>query len=241
MSKIPKNPEQVFVQFTNDYKNSFGEDLISVILYGSAARGEYVYKKSDINFIIVLSENGIGQLRKALPLIKKWQKRKVTTPLIITHHYIQTSLDSFPIEFLNIKQHYKVIFGEDVLAGIQVNVKDLRLQCEREIRGKLLHLREGFLNTYGKPRLMKQLLQYSLPAFISIFSALLHLKEKPIPSSKREIFKATAEEFGLDAAVFEKIIQVNQGSLKVKKEELSLLVEQYIEQIRKLTNIVDKL
>ncbi|MBC8184524.1 hypothetical protein H8E88_25800 [candidate division KSB1 bacterium] len=241
MSKIPKKPEQIFEQFSNDYKNAFGENLISIILYGSAAKGEYVYKKSDINFLIILNETGIGQLKKALPLIKRWQKRKVSTPLILTKEYIHSSLDSFPIEFLTMKQNHKVVFGEDIFAELKIKDKDLRLQCEREIRGKLLHLRESYLNTYGENRLIKQLLRLSVPTFTSIFSALLHLKKVEIPPSKKEIFKLTADEFDIDYPVFEKLIKLNENGIKLNKEQLNQLVEQYIQQIRQLTNIVDKL
>jgi len=241
MSKIPKIPEQIFEQFSNDYKNAFGENLVSVILYGSAAKGEYVYKKSDINFLIILTDQGITQLKNALPLIKRWQKRKVSTPLILTKEYIHSSLDSFPIEFLSMKQRHKVVFGEDFFAGLQINDKDLRLQCEREIRGKLLYLRESYLNTHGEARMIKQLLRLSLPTFASIFSALLHLKKVEIPTSKKEIFKSTAEEFGMDNSVFEKLNKLNENGIKLKKEQLNQLMEQYINQISELTKLVDKL
>ena len=241
MSKIPKIPEQIFEQFTYDYKQAFGENLVSIIVYGSSARGEYVYKKSDINFLIVLSEKGIEQIRKALPLIQRWQKRNVSTPLILTAQYINSSLDSFPIEFLTMKQHYQVVFGEDVFLEIKIDSKDLRLQCEREIRGKLLHLRESYLNTHGKPRMIKQLLCFSLPAFTSIFSALLYLKEVEVPVTKKGIFTLTAEVFDLDVSLFEKLLKLKENKLKLNKEKLNQLMEQYIQQIRQLTNIVDKL
>lgn len=241
MSKIPKLPEQIFEQFINDYKNAFEEELVSIILYGSAARGEYVYKKSDINFLIILKEKGIRQLKKILPLIKRWQKRNVSTPLILTNEYILSSLDSFPIEFLSMRQNYKVVFGEDALSSVKINDKDLRLQCEREIRGKLLYLRESYLNSLGDARMIKQLIQLSLPAFTSIFSALLHLKKIELPTSKAEIFKLTTDEFEMDFSVFEKLIKLSINSIKLNKEQLNQLMEQYIEQIRKLTNIVDKL
>ena len=241
MSKIPRNPKDIFEQFTNDYKGTFAEDLISIILYGSSARGEYVYKKSDINFLIVLTDQGIEQLQKALPLIKRWHKRKVSTPLILTLQYIQSSLDSFPIEFFTMKQHYEVVYGENIFADIEIKLKDLRLQCEREIRSKLLHLRESYLNTVGNKSFIKQILQVSLPTFTSIFSALLHLKEKEVPSTKLDVFKLTEKEFDLDYTLFEKIIMLKDNKIKLNKEQLNQLMRQYINQIRHLTNIVDKL
>jgi predicted nucleotidyltransferase len=241
MSKIPKNPEQIFQEFTNDYKSTFGEDLIAIILYGSAARGEYIYKKSDINFLIVLSGQGINNLRRALPLIPKWKKKNVSTPLMLTPNYIQSALDSFPIEFLTMKQGYRVVYGEDILAGIEIQTAHLRLQCEREMRGKLLYLREGFLNTNGNPAQLKRLISLSLPAFSSIFSALIHLKKEDFPGSKRDIFMRTAAVFNLDSKVFETILELKDKKSKLNKEQLNDLMEHYVEQIAKLTDITDQL
>lgn len=241
MPKIPKIPEQIFQEFINDYKNTFGEDLIAIILYGSAARGEYVYKKSDINFLVVLSEQAIKNLRSVLPFIAKWKKRNVSPPLILTPEYIQSALDSFPIEFLTMQQHYQVVYGEDVLSKLEIQPGYLRLQCEREMRGKLLSLREGYLNTNGKPAMIKQLIKASLPAFASIFSALLVLKDEDVPELKRQIFIKTADVFNLDSEVFEHIFNLENKKFKLNKEQTYDLMEQYIEQITKLTDITDKL
>lgn len=239
MPNIPKNPEHIFQEFTSDYQKIFGDHLIAIILYGSAARGEYIYKQSDINFLIILSEEGIRNLRSALQIIPKWKKKNVSTPLMLTPRYIKSALDSFPIEFLTMKQKYHVVYGEDILAGIEIQPAHLRLQCERELRGKLLYLREGFLNTNGKPTNMKQLISASLPAFASIFSALLYLKNIQQPGSKRDIFMKTAQAFELDSKVFEAILELKNK--KINREQLCDLMEQYIDQIAKLTDITDQL
>ena len=241
MSKIPKSPDEIFQQFTSDYKNIFGDELISIILFGSAARGEYIHKRSDINFLITLSDSGIQQLKRAFSLIPKWRKKKVSTPLFLTKQYIQTALDSYPIEFLSMKQYHQVVFGEDVLSSIEIQPEHLRLQCERELRGKLIHLRQEYLNTGGKSRRIKNLLRFSLPAFISIFSALLYIKQADNPKSKKEIFESTAEIFGLDKAVFDKVLKLQANKTKFTKEEITQSLEQYINQIEKLTTIVDQL
>ena len=241
MSKIPKSPDEIFQQFTSDYKNIFGDELISIILFGSAARGEYIHKRSDINFLITLSDSGIQQLKRAFSLIPKWRKKKVSTPLFLTKQYIQTALDSYPIEFLSMKQYHQVVFGEDVLSSIEIQPEHLRLQCERELRGKLIHLRQEYLNTGGKSRRIKNLLRFSLPAFVSIFSALLYIKQADSPKSKKGIFESTAEIFGLDKALFDKVLKLQANKSKFAKEEITQSLEQYIKQIEKLTTIVDQL
>ncbi len=241
MSKVPQKPEDIFAQISADYQHLFSNDLISVILYGSGAKGDYVPKKSDLNFLIVLSENGIQQLAQSFDLIKKWQKRNVAVPLFLTKSYIDSSLDSFPIEFLNIKKAYKVAFGEDVLKELEIPKTFLRLQCEEQIKGKLLHLREEFLRTLGKKRALLDLLNSTIPAFSSIFTAMLLLKDVQPPALKKEVFRQTADLFDLDQSVFTDVWSVASGEKKMKKEQLVALTEQYIHVIRKCATAVDQL
>ena len=108
MARIPHKPEEIFQEIILDYQGIFGPDLLSIILYGSGARGEYIPKKSDINFLMLLTENGIDHLSKAFKTVLKWHKKRVHTPLFLTAEYIKSSLDVFPIEFLNLQAHYKV-------------------------------------------------------------------------------------------------------------------------------------
>jgi len=240
MAKIPSSPEEIFDEFVNDLRIIYGEEVESVILYGSGAKGEYVRKKSDINFLVVLSENGVSQLQKSFSLVKKWRKRKVAVPLFMTRDYINSSLDSFPVEFLSMKQNYKVVYGEDELAAIDIPPNELRLECEEQVKGKLLHLRGGFLASAGKKRLIEELLSISVPSFISIFEALLFLKKETPLSQKSEVFSKTAEVFGLDRNVFDTVLHVRNRSKKLSGDELIDLTQRYITEVRKLAGIIDR-
>lgn len=241
MGKIPKDPSQIYDEFVADYKNIFGKELVSVILYGSCAKGEYRYKSSDINFLIVLSDEGIDNLGQCLDLIPKWKKYNVSTPQFLTKEYITTSLDSFPIEFFDMKEHHKVIYGEDVLADLMIRESDLRLQCEREVKGDFFHLREGYLNTAHNSRHMRHLISQSLVSFASVFSALLKLRNSSIPEKKMKVFLEIAKVYDLDSDLFEELLRVREGSVKRSKSELKILIEKYIQEIKKLTKIVDQL
>ena len=176
-----------------------------------------------------------------LSIIPKWQKRNVSTPLFITKEYINSSLDTFPVEFLGMEMNYQLVYGEDVLKEIVIEEDDLRLQCERELRGKLLHLREEFLNTARNTRNLKLLISQSLAAFTTLFIALLKLADVDLPQKRKDIFTKTAEVFDLNNAVFDELLQIRENKKKVSKQQLHILMEQYIREIRKLTQAVDKL
>ncbi len=241
MAKIPNKPEEIFGDFSHEVKELFGSDLISILLYGSAARDEYIPKKSDINFMIVLSEAGINSLGKAISLTAKWHKRNVATPLFLTKNYIESSLDTFPIEFLNFKTSYRLITGEDVLKDLTFEKKFVRLQCERELKGKLLQLRENFLETEGKKKNIEALIRLSLPTFFSIFQAVLFLNGKQPASGNAQLLAFMSNDTQLDSSLFRKLNEIKSGTKKLSTGDAFSLMEQYIVEIRKLSVFVDKL
>jgi predicted nucleotidyltransferase len=241
MAKIPDRPEHIFDAIREDYTALFGDDLVSIILYGSGARGEYVPKKSDINFLIVFSDSGIERLGSAVSTVAKWRKRNVRTPLVMTKGYIESSLDTFPLEFFNIRSAYKVVCGQDVLKDLDIGKDDLRLQCERELKAKLLLLRESFLEAEDKSNLLRELVGQSVSAFVSIFKALLYLKGEDVPEKVEAVLSATAKGFGLDADLFKGLWRIKRGEEKPGKDELKEIVQNYVKEIRNLSRVVDQM
>lgn len=222
-----------------DFNNAFGDDLISVILYGSSLTSEYDPKKSDLNFLIVLSEEGIERLDRAHELVASWRKKKVSTPLFLTKTYIESSLDTFPIEFLNIKRNHKLILGEDVLEGVYFKRNFIRMQCERELKGKLLLVRQRYVETRGKPKVLKELISASVPTFIFVFKGLLYLLGKEVPETKRETVSMLGKELNLDEELFLSLLQIEAGILKPSGQEIEDLFKNYLKEIRRLALLMD--
>lgn len=239
MARYPERPEEIFKEITADYVEVFGGDLVSIILYGSAAGGDYRPGRSDLNFLIVLTETGIERLDQAFKTVDRWRKRYVAVPLFVTETYVQSSRDVFPIEYLDMQRRHVSVYGPDVLEGLTFDPEHVRLQCEREIKGKLLLLREGFLETGGKARGLRELIRQSIPAFAAIFKALLYLQGEEIPARKADVFQHGATLFGLDAAVFEALASIREERSKPNEDHLKRLVKDYLREVRKLAIFVD--
>jgi hypothetical protein len=240
MAKVSTDPKEIFEEIIDDYKGLFGDDLTSIILYGSATGRDYRPGKSDINFMIVLSEEGIEHLDKAFKVVAKWQKRKVAIPLFITEGYLESSLDVFPIEYLNFQRNHILVYGKDIVKGLSFNREWVRLQCEREIKGKLLLLREVFLETAGKGKALRDVIARSIGAIVAIFEALLYLKEQEIPKEKREVTRAACEGFEMDGDLFEKLLDIKEEKIKLDDAEIRALFQGYLREVRKLSKTVDK-
>lgn len=241
MAKNIKDPKEIFPDITTDYKDVYGDDLVSIVLYGSAAGKDYRPGKSDINFMIVLSEEGIERLDRAFEIVKKWRKRNVAIPVFLTENYVETSTDVFPIEYLSFKGNYVPVYGKDILKDLSFKPEFIRLQCEREIKGKLLLLREAYLETSGKGRALKDVISQSIRAFVAIFEALLHVKGLDLPKEKLQIIRATAQAFDIDSSVFEKLLDVKDDRIKLGDDEMKGLFQKYLAEVRKLSKQVDEL
>lgn len=239
MTKIPENPKDIFVPITQDYRKVFGNDLVSLIMYGSAAGGSYIQGKSDINLLVVLTEAGMDKLADVLDTVQAWKKRHVAVPLVMTRDFMESSLDSYPIEFLNMKNSHILIYGENVLEPLIFKPEDLRLQIERELRGKLILLRQGYLETEGKTRALKKLIANSFTAFISIFKALLYLKHEKAPHGRRETIKEIGNLLAVDAQVFMTCADIKEGVDHLSSGEVVDVFKKYLQEVNKLCNIVD--
>jgi hypothetical protein len=241
MAKIPKKPEEIFEEITEAYQKIFGEHLISIILFGSGAGEDYIPGKSDINFLITLTDQGIDRLDRALETVAHWRKRNVAIPLFMTRSYLEGSQDAYPIEFLNMKRHYVVVSGKDILAELAFDRRHIRLQLERELRGKLLHLRSGYLATEGNARKIRALITLSLTAFISLFSALLYLKDIEIPHGKRETITAAGNAFGIDTAIFLKCEEIRRKADRLPHNEVKAVFQAYMKEPSRLCDQIDQM
>ena len=239
MVRTIKDPKTIFPNIIDEFKGAFGSDLISIILYGSAAGGNYVPGKSDINFVVVLSEEGIDSIDLALGIVTKWKRRNVAIPLFLTEDFVQTSRDVFPIEYLTIQKNHQMVYGKDIFETLLFDRHFVRLQCEREVKAKLLLLREAFLETGGKAKRLRGLVGESFGAVVALFSGLLYLKGKPVPEQKRDVIKQICENYDLDRTLFDRLLDIKEEKVKPSEEEMKALFGGYLKQMQRLWKRVD--
>jgi predicted nucleotidyltransferase len=190
---------------------ALGVHLQSVVLYGSAARGDFIRKASDLNLIVVVEPLDPATLEAVAPCFRRFTKAGHPVPRLFSPGLIKASADSFPIEFLEIRSSGLVLSGADLFAGVPVRREFLRLQCERELKEKLMRLREGYLLCHDNPRELRRLLAESYPAFAALFRGGLHLMGRQVPSSSAAVMAAYCEAAGLDGAPFDEVARLRQG------------------------------
>jgi predicted nucleotidyltransferase len=236
----PKNLNECCDAFLRDVKGIWGDGITSVILYGSAAGEGYSPKRSDVNFLVVAEDLNPETLRRLHPLTRGWRRRRIATPLIMRKSLIETSLDSYPLEFLSMMVSYRVLYGEDVLQGLEFRKEDVRLQCERELKAKLLLLREAYVDSSGVKLLLQRLISESLPAMNAIFQGLLYLQGRPWKFVGDPLLSAGKQSFGLNIGLFQDLWRVKRKELRPGAEETHKLLAGYINEVARLAEWADR-
>ena len=139
------------------------------------------------------------------PLGKKYGKKKIAAPLIMTPEYIENSFDVFPIEFLNIELLHHTVFGEDIFQDLVINNSELRHQCERELKVKLIGLRQGFISASGNQGILAKGFADSFAGYMPLFKTIIVLQGKVAPRNNTEIITILETLTDIRLDVFHKV------------------------------------
>jgi predicted nucleotidyltransferase len=218
-----------------------GDNIISIVLYGSATGEDFSPKSSDVNLLVVFNELAFPQLNKSLKLISSGISRRIAAPLFLSRTHIETSKDAFPVEFLEIKENNILLYGEDVFKDMHIEQTHLRLFCEQQIKGKLIRLRQAYLEVGLKKKGIEALMKESLYGLMPIFRSLLRIKLITPPVAKEEILRKLADAFTLNKEVFIAILKDKKDDEKIAGQDVAVYFEKYIGEIKKLALGVDQL
>jgi len=232
-----------FNNFIDDLKATHGANLASVILYGSAAAGDFVAQTSDYNLLIALHEIRPKDLRAAYGCMREWRRLGHPVPVYFTVAELKEAGDVFPIEFHQMERARKVLYGEDVLAQVKITDVFLRHQTEYELRSKLLQLRRLYIPASGSTEKLCQLMTDSLVSFTALFQAVLLLYGVEPPVNKQAIIEATVRHLKIDFQPFDQIFEIRENSASNSLNEVSAnqLFSSYMEQIERVIDAVDKI
>ncbi len=221
-------------------EQALGSGVRSVVLYGSAAAGDHVGKRSDYNVLVVADTLGLKELLALSKPSAAWRKAGNPSPLFFTMERLQKSADVFPIEILDIKESHRVLSGEDVLDQIEVHTENLRLILEHQLKSSLIRLREGFLLTEGKSKRVLELMIDSISTILVLFRAALRIYQDEVPPRKMDALSALASHLRFDESVFVTIEDLKEGLGGGKEINTLDLFDTYLTTIESVVDMVDQ-
>ncbi len=236
--KLPPKIKKKLDEFVARLNDIYRANLISIIAYGSAVSNEYVDKHSNVNLLIVLDKLSLQELKRSSCAVNKLS---FVRPVFLDRHYIDTSTDIFPIEFLDMKENYLLLSGIDVLKDLQVDLKHLRYQCEQELKSKLINLSQSYVKFNNNHVMLRGLLIKTFISMTHISRNLIRLKGRVVPYRKDEVIKALNAEFGVDIKVCEDLLWARQNQERLNAPRTEELFSAFVAELEKLVDAVDKM
>jgi hypothetical protein len=233
--------ERLLAVLVNRLVREYGDSLISVILYGSAAAGDHHSRYSDLNVLCLLSKLTPEELEKSGPIFRWWRELGNPAPLLMTEEEARSSADCFPIEFADMRECRKVLHGKDVVADLQIDQRYYRAQLEHDLRAKLLRLRQqaaGVLN--DRDELLKLCLE-SVSTFCVLGRHALSIGGQAAPVDKREIVRALGVALEAGMEPFHWLLEIREGKAAPQEGDPATLFGKYLTRIEQLIHYVDRL
>jgi hypothetical protein len=234
-------PEKKIGDFIGRLRKAAGANLESVILFGSSVTGDFHSEFSNVNLFCVVRNGSFAALQVLAPAVKWWNAQKQPPPLFMTRDEIEHSTDVFTIELLDVKQHHRVLFGDDVFKDLSIPANLHRVQVEYELREKLALLRQHLLLASGNDSRMWDLLTRSVSSFATLFRHTLIVLGHEAPTAKRDAIKALAEKVGFDASAFLQVLDVREKITKTKSLHVADVFARYLAALEQVTSAVDRM
>jgi hypothetical protein len=241
MDKAENRIEQKLFELVERLKRAFDQHLVSVVLYGSGATSDWNQNTSDLNILCVLDAISPAELGLAAPILRWWREASNSSPLLLTEKEVQTSTDCFPIEFHDMQQHRRVLFGSDVVEHLSIDDKYYRAQVEHELRSKQLRLRQRSAEVLSQPDRLQKLMTDSVSTFCVLARHALVLKGAPPHWDKRALVAALQRELGSPLEAIDEILSIRISSRRLSGPDSVALLTRYLAEIGALVDFVDKL
>ncbi len=232
--------EKQLHELVEKLKQAAGPNLRSVVLYGSAAAGDYQPKYSDLNVLCVVEQLDLEAMEQLSPVVAWWSKQGQPLPLIFSREELLRSADVFAIELLDIRASRRVLHGEDMFASLVVPMHLHGIEVERELRVQLLRLRQRYLAMPHDKKTILGLLTSAVASSFTLFRhALIALGEQP-PSSKRELLEHISRLLGFDPSAFYSLLDLREGRRREAEVDPAALLRGYLEGMTRVAGEVDR-
>jgi predicted nucleotidyltransferase len=201
----PGDPRQLAEDFVDELRTAISGRVRAAALFGSVVRNEWIEGVSDVNVLILLDDIDAPLLGRAAPAATHALARGLT-PLLMELDEWRRAADVFTIELADMKDASITLYGDDPVAAPMVQHPILRLQAERELRAKLLHLHAAMLMAADDQARLGQIFIHALPSFTTYLRTALRLAQQPVPRTSRDVIESGCAVAGADPAAFLRVL-----------------------------------
>jgi hypothetical protein len=222
-------------------ERAYNDRLVSVVLYGSGASDGEHHKISDLNVLCVLKQVTPRELGEGEPILRWWREHGHPSPLLMSEEEAHHSADCFPIEFRDMKDRRKLLYGVDVIADVHVDTKNYRAQIEHELRAKLFRLRQKGAQVLSDPAELLKLCVDSVSNFCMLGRHALVVSGATAKTERRAVVHQLGQILKMDTSPFDILLDIREDKSGVDPGDPGELFAMYLERIQRLVEFVDGL
>jgi len=197
--------------------------------------------RSNINLVLLLQEHNLAALQRYARAHRRWTREQIVVPLFLTEGDIRVSLDTFPLEYLELKEHHVSLMGQDPFLHLQIDSRHLALQCEQEAWGNLMRLRQRFVEGRGETEAAVILMPLSLTALLPCLRGLFRLLGVPFQGSTDALLAELPSRLKIDSAAFQEVWRLKRGIITPGPLEIPRLFESYLMALQAVVDRIDHL
>ncbi|MBI2059093.1 MAG: hypothetical protein HYT87_04915 [Nitrospirae bacterium] len=238
---LPAEHERTLQQCVRTVRNLFPVDLKSIVLFGSAARGYFHPKRSELHLLLVLEEVQFEHVARLTPYVSDWRKLRVVSPLLLDRSYMSGALDTYPIELLEMSIKRRILWGEDPFERLIPSNESVRRQCERELKGTLLMLQRVLLEAGTEPKILLQTLRKSGGMLVRVCRYLVWLGHQELQVDGDLVISELEKAVGFHLDAVRKAWEYRLERIDPTKREAAPLFRSYMLEVQKLARFVDSL
>lgn len=233
LKRLPRKTKEELKRFCLALKELLQDDLLGLILYGSILREDYLPKHSDVNILVLVKEIDVPLLKKVAPLVERANNRALIEPLFLTPRYIKNSIDTFPVEYLDIKRQHLLLYGEDPFQEIDISPQDLRIQVEREWKLNYIRLQQAYFRSYRSSEALKRVIIKSFNSFSHLLSSLFYLRGF-LSKDKQELMQKIVREFLVKEEIVNWLGSLRERGEKISKEDIERRFDEYLDMMERI-------
>lgn len=226
---LSEETQQLLQAYTRDVKAAFGDRLEGLLIYGSAVRGEYLPGRSNLNMLLLVAGYDTATLKLYEPIHKRWGKEQVVTPLFLREQDLKFSSALFPLEFLEIQEHHRVLGGRDPFVGFHVDTRRLKDAVLQGLAGNVLRLRQRFAESGGANEAVTILLPLSITSTVPLLRGLQRVLQWPVLSQSDAVIKDIEDRLSVNLQSFQEALLLKRGQITPGPAEIPRLFDRYLQ------------
>lgn len=238
---LPQEVRETLQLYVERMADLYGPSLHAMLLYGSAVRGDYLPDRSNLNLLVLVAKIDMSLLQAYTKIHKRFKKEQIPVPLFLTEEELRGSASIFPLEYTDMAACHHVLMGHDPFVGLVIDTRQVSMQCEQEVRGNLLRLRQRLVEGAATMESMGILLPLSLTAMLACLRALFRELHLAVPRPTDNLLSDLPSALGLDAAVFQEVWNLKRGLISPGPAELPRLFERYLAALEMIAACIGRL